>query len=177
VLGILVMEEEQELLDVVDEKDKFIGKDTKENKLLKGFISRNVAVFILDESKKLLTVKRSPDKKSFPNRYDLAVCGDVKAGEKYPEAAQRELMEKLGIKCSIKHLGKIFNEFKENDKKVKYFTCIFLGRYAGKVKLNDELVELKRLSIKNVEELVEKDRYLFTPSFFSVFMHVRDKLK
>jgi len=177
VLGILVMEEEQELLDVVDDKDKFIGKDTKENKFLKGFISRNVAIFILDESKKLLIVKRSPDKKSFPNRYDLVVCGNVKAGEKYPEAAQRELMEELGIKCGLKHLGKIFNEFKENDKIVKYFTCIFLGRHAGKVKLSDELVELKKLSIKNVEELVEKDKYLFTPGFVNAFMHVRDRLK
>ena len=171
------MEEEQELLDVVDDKDKIIGKDTKENKFLKGFISRNVAIFILDDSKKLLIVKRSPDKKSFPNRYDLAVCGNVKTGEKYPDAAQRELMEELGIKCNLKYLGKIFNEFKENDKSVKYFTCIFLGHYAGKVKLSNELVELKKLSIKNVGELVEKDKYLFTPGFINDFMHVRDKLK
>ena len=177
MLGILVMEDEHELLDVVDDKDNFIGKDTKENKFLKGFISRNVAVFILDESKKLLIVKHSPDKKGFPNRYDIAVCGNVEAGEKYPDAAQRELMEELGIKCSLTYLGKIFNEFKENDKIVKYFTCIFLGHYADKVKLSDELSELKRLSIKNVEELVKKDKYLFTPYFVNDFMHVRDKLK
>lgn len=122
--------EEQELLDIVDSNDKVIGRDTKENKFIKGLITRNVAIFILDHNKRLLIAKRSSNKKSFPNRYDLAACGNVKAGETYKEAAEREVSEELGIKCNLKFLGKIFNEFKENKITIRYFTGIFFGIFS-----------------------------------------------
>ncbi len=116
---------EQELLDIVNENDEIIGQDTKGNKFRKSLISRNVAIFILDDNKKLLITKRSSRKESFPNRYDLAACGNVKAGESYEDAAKREVTEELSIDCDLKFLGKIFNEFKEDEKTIKYFTGIF----------------------------------------------------
>lgn len=169
--------EEKELLDVVDDKDNVVAQDVKDNKFNKGFISRNVAIFILDKNGKLLITKRSPQKKSFPNRYDLAACGNVKAGETYEEAAKREVMEELNINCELKFLGKIFNEFKEKDKIIKYFTGIFLGYFYGEVKLSDELTELRILSVKEVESLINKDRDLFTPGFVKDFISVKNKLK
>lgn len=171
------MEEDKELLDIVDEQDNIITQDTKENKFKKELISRNVAIFILDDNKNLLIVKRSPQKRSFPNRYDLAACGNVKAGESYEKAADREVEEELGIKCDLMFLTKIFNKFKENDKEIKYFTGIFLGYFPGEVKLSDELVELRKLSVGEVEELVNKNKDLFTPGFVNDFLFVKDKLK
>lgn len=168
--------EDEEFLDIVDEDDNVIGQDNKDNKFNKELISRNVAIFILDGDKKLLIVKRSKHKKSFPNRYDLAACGNVKAGETYEEAAEREVMEELGITCDIKLLEKIYNEFKEGDKNIKYFTGVFLGYYSGNVNLNDELVELKKLSVKEVEKLVNENEILFTPGFVKDFISVKDKL-
>jgi len=169
--------EDQELLDIVDEKDNIIGRDSKDNKFLKGLISRNVAIFILDDNKKLLITKRSSQKESFPNRYDLAACGNVKAGESYENAAKREVMEELGIECHLKFLDKIFNEFKEDDKIIKYFTAIFLGYFSGEVRLSDELVELKRLSVEEIEKLINKNKDLFTPGFVNDFLFVKYKLK
>lgn len=167
----------QELLDIVNENDKIIGQDTKENKFRKELISRNVGVFILDDDKKLLIVKRSPYKKSFPNRYDLAACGNVKANETYKDAAKREVKEELGIKCDLTFLGKIFNEFKENDITIRYFTSIFIGHFSGKVKLSDELVELQRLNVKEIEELINKNKDSFTPGFVNDFLFVKNKLE
>ncbi len=54
------MIDEEEYVDIVDEHDKIIGKDTKENKLKKSLISRNVIIFVLDNDKNLLITKRSP---------------------------------------------------------------------------------------------------------------------
>ncbi|MEM5778533.1 MAG: NUDIX domain-containing protein [Candidatus Aenigmatarchaeota archaeon] len=170
------MEEDEELLDIVDENDIVIGHATKKDKFDRELISRNVAIFILDRNK-LLIVKRSPSKKSFPNRYDLAACGNVKAGESYEEAAKREVKEELDINCDLKFLGKIFNEFKENDKIIRYFTGIFLGYLSGKVKISDELIELKRLSVKEIEDLISKNKELFTPGFINDFISVKEKLK
>jgi 8-oxo-dGTP pyrophosphatase MutT (NUDIX family) len=39
----------QEPLDIVDPNDKVIGQNTKENKFNKELISRNVAIFLIDE--------------------------------------------------------------------------------------------------------------------------------
>jgi len=169
--------DDQELLDIVNRKDGVIGQDTKENKFKKGLISRNVAIFILDDDKKLLITKRSSQKESFPNRYDLAACGNVKAGESYEDAAKREVIEELSIECDLKFLDKVFNEFKEDDKTIKYFTGIFLGYFSEEVKLSDELVELKRLSVEEVEKLINENKDLFTPGFVNDFLFVKDKLK
>jgi len=168
---------EQELLDIVNEKDEVIGQDTKENKFRKSLISRTVTIFILDDNKKLLIVLRSPEKRSFPNRYDAAVCGNVKTDESYEDAAKRELMEELSIDCDLEFLGKIFNEFKEDEKTIKYFTGVFLGHFSGEVKLSDELVELKRLSVEEVEELINKNKDQFTPGFVNDFFYAKEKLK
>jgi len=168
--------EEKEPLDIVDEKDKVIGRDTKDNKFLKELISRNVAIFVLDDAGKLLIVKRSSQKKSFPNRYDLAACGNVKAGESYEGAAKRELKEELGIDCQLEFLDKIFNRFKENEREIKYFTGIFLGRFSGTVKLNDELVEPQKLTVLEIERMIDKDQNLFTPGFVNDFLRVKYKL-
>ena len=168
---------EQELLDIVDSNDNVTGQETKENKFSKELISRNVGIFILDRDNKLLIVKRSPKKKSFPDRFDLAACGNVKAGETYEEAARREVAEELGISCDLEFLGKIFNEFKESGLTLRYFTGIFLGRFSGEVILNDELSDMRRMSVEEIEEMISKNRNSFTPGFINDFLHAKDRLK
>ena len=168
---------DQELLDVVDEKNNVIGQDTKENKFRKGLITRNVAILILDENKKLLITKRSPHKKTFPNRYDLAACGNVKSGETYEEAAKREVKEELGIEIDLKLLDTTYNKFKHENMILKYFTGVFLGYFSGEVNLNEELVEIDKFSIKEVEEKIKENKNQFTPGFVHDFLYVKDKLK
>ena len=166
----------EEIIDIVDESDNVIGQDKRTNKFEKEFISRNVAIFILDGKGDALIVRRSPQKRSFPNRYDLAACGNVMSGESYMEAAKRELKEELGIECELNFLEKIFNEFKEKNKTLKYFTGVFMGYHEGEIKLNDELVEPKWLSIKQIEKMLEENNELFTPGFVKDFASVKDRL-
>ena len=166
-----------ELLDIVDDQDVVIGQDTKGNKFQKSLISRNVAIFIMDDNGKFIITKRSPLKKSFPNRYDISACGNVMAGENYLDAAKREVLEELGIKCELKMLDKIYNEFEENGKAIKYFTGIFIGKYAGEVTFNDELVELKRLTLEEISDLVRENPDQFTPGFVKGFNEVKGVIR
>ena len=46
-------------IDIVNEKDETIGKELKSKKLEKCFISRVVAVYLLDSEKKFLMCKRA----------------------------------------------------------------------------------------------------------------------
>lgn len=166
-----------EILDIVDENDKIIGRNTKENKFKNNLITRNVVVFVLDNKNRILIGKRSYIKKSFPNRYDLAVCGNVKAGETYEEAAKRELKEELGIEVDLKFLKKIYNEFKEKGNLIKYFTSIFLGLFSGEVKLSKEFTELRRITMEEIQDLIDKNQNLFTPGFIRDFKEVKNMLK
>jgi 16S rRNA (adenine1518-N6/adenine1519-N6)-dimethyltransferase len=158
---------EYEFLDIVDENDSIIGKDTKENKFSKELISRNVAVFLRDSGGKFIIIQRAANKRSFPNRLDLASCGNVAAGESYEDAAAREMKEELGITCEIIMLKKVYNEFEENGKKLRYFTGIFLGKWDKAIK-SMTLAELKT-AIK-----VKPD--IFTPGFVADFLAVKEML-
>lgn len=168
---------ENELLDIVDKNDNIICQDTKENKLKQSLISRNVAIFIINKDKKLLTPKRAPNKKTFPNRYDVAACGNVSAKESYEEAAKREIKEELGIECNITFLHKLYNEFNHEGITLKYMTSVFLGYYDGEVNLNEELVELKKLTVQEIEDMIKEDENLFTPGFIKDFNLVKNQLE
>ena len=47
-----------------------------------------------------------PTKKSYPNQITSSAGGHVEQGENYKNAAERELREELGVKTSIKDLGR-----------------------------------------------------------------------
>jgi isopentenyldiphosphate isomerase len=166
---------ESEMLDIVDMDDNVIGASTKEDKIAKGLVSRNVAVFIRD-GKKILIAKRAMNKRTFPGRYDLSACGNVAAGESYEDAARRELMEELGISCKLSMMKKVFNELKANGVALKYFTGIFIGDFSGDVKLNDELSEARWVSIPELEKMISKDRDAFCPFFIKDFLYVKNML-
>jgi len=167
---------EDELLDIVDENDNIIGKDTKNNKFKKGLISRNVVVLIMDKDKRLLIPKRAPDKKTFPNRYDTTVCGNVGLGESNEEAAKREMMEEIGIECELTFLHKIYNEFEYEGHKLRYFTSVFLGHFDGEVNLNEELVDLQKFTVEEIKKMIKENKDAFTPGFVKDFNIIKDKL-
>jgi isopentenyl-diphosphate delta-isomerase type 1 len=166
---------ESEMLDIVDMDDNVIGASTKESKMANGLVSRNVAIFIRD-GQRILIARRAMHKKTFPGRYDLAVCGNVAAGESYEDAARRELMEELGIGCRLTMLKKVFNEINADGIALKYFTGIFIGDFSGDVKLNDELSETRWLSVPELEEMMSKGKDAFCPFFVKDFLYVRDML-
>ena len=160
----------EELLDIVDENDIVIGKDSKENKFEKELITRNVAVFLRDSEGKFIIVKRAAHKKSFPNRLDVAACGNVSAGESYEDAAKREMEEELGIECEIRLLKKIYHEFEENGKKLRYFTGIFTGTCDKAAKPNDEIASVMKMTLPEIRSAINTTPEIFTPGFMNDFL-------
>jgi len=169
--------DEDHLVDIVNEDDIVIGKDTKENKFSKELISRNVVAFLKDKNNKYIIVKRSPKKKSYPNLLDLAACGHVRLGESYKEAIAREIKEELGVSVpDLKLLKKVYHEHIENGKYLRYFTSIFTGTCKDKIILSDELIDYKLFDIKSLKVNVESNPKQFTPFFIDEFKIVKDQL-
>ena len=166
-----------EYIDVVNEKDEVVGSELKSSKKDKNFISRTVAIFVYDNDKKFLICKRGPHKKNDPNLYDVSAYGNVMAGESCEQAARRELLEEVGIDCSLDFLDKYYREIDSNGKKVsKIFCSIFLGRSDQKPKLNHELSGFKRLDFKEIEKEFRDNPEEYCQGFKDDFAKVKSVL-
>ena len=87
-----------ELLDLVDDRNRVIGRAPRGN--VHGNPSlqhRAVHVFVRNTNGDLFLQKRSVSKRIQPGKWDTSVGGHVEAGQSYEEAARKEAAEELGI--------------------------------------------------------------------------------
>lgn len=88
----------QEYFDVLDENGQKTGKIKLRNEVHRdGDWHAAVNVFIVNQQGEVLQQRRSPNKDSYPNMWDLSCGGHVVAGEDYLGSAVRELKEELGV--------------------------------------------------------------------------------
>lgn len=155
----------EEYLDIVDENDNVIGKDTRENIWKRGLEHnvRVVNIFIFSSKGGLLLPKRSMNRRIFPGCYDFS-CGEcVLAGEDYYDAAVRGLKEELGItNPRLVELGKITP--KEG---VSCFMKVYKLTYNGEINNYDEngIDNLFWHDLATIKQMVKKDKNKFKADF------------
>ncbi|MEU5190403.1 NUDIX domain-containing protein [Streptomyces klenkii] len=86
-----------EVLDIVDEQDRVVGRAPRGEAYARGLRHRCVFVLARDGEGRIFVHRRTAGKLVFPSRYDVFVGGVVGAGESYDEAALREAEEELGV--------------------------------------------------------------------------------
>ncbi|MCX4879697.1 NUDIX hydrolase [Streptomyces sp. NBC_00847] len=86
-----------EILDIVDENDRVIGRSPRGEAYAEGLRHRCVFIQARDAQGRLFVHRRTPTKLVFPALYDMFVGGVVGAGESYDDAALREAEEELGV--------------------------------------------------------------------------------
>ncbi|MEM4247510.1 MAG: NUDIX domain-containing protein [Candidatus Woesearchaeota archaeon] len=88
----------QEMLDVVNEKNKVVGKEAREKCHKKFLPHRMIQAFVFDKKGRIFVAKRSKRKAVYPELLDVSIAGHVDTGETYRQAAIREIQEELGVK-------------------------------------------------------------------------------
>ncbi|MFF3327108.1 NUDIX domain-containing protein [Streptomyces sp. NPDC002889] len=88
----------EEILDIVDEWDRVVGRAPRAEAYARGLRHRCVFVQARDAEGRIFVHRRTPTKLVFPSLYDMFVGGVVGAGESYDEAALREAEEELGVR-------------------------------------------------------------------------------
>ena len=161
-------------VDVVNEKDEVIGRELKSRRL-EGFISRVVAIMIMDSKGRVIVGKRVPHKRFDPDQYDL-VCGNVNSGEDYHQAAARELKEELGMECPLVMLDKYYLENVHDGRKVRIFCAAFIGRSDEEPQLNHELASFRRMNLKEIESGMAERPQEFTQGFIKEFGRLRSRI-
>ncbi|MCZ9338028.1 NUDIX domain-containing protein [Streptomyces sp. TRM76130] len=86
-----------EILDIVDEHDRVVGRAPRGEAYARGLRHRCVFVQVRDARGRIFVHRRTAWKLVFPSLHDMFVGGVVGAGESYDDAALREAAEELGV--------------------------------------------------------------------------------
>lgn len=136
-----------EYLDVVDEDDRVIGRDTRKNVHANHQIHRGVHVFVVNSRGELLLQRRSKSRSYYPGYWDASVGGQVLSGETYERAAHRELAEELGLEGEIEAIGK-YDAYSERQREKR-----MLFSHASDGPFNPSASEVEELAFVSVEEV------------------------
>src|SRR6187200_262654 len=96
----------EEQFDIVDEADRVLFVAPRSEAHTRKWLHRAVQVFVFNGRGELLIHRRSATKDEFPLRLNTSASGHLHAGEEYPAAAERELMEELSLAGELEPLHK-----------------------------------------------------------------------
>ena len=154
-----------ELLDIVNDNDVVIAQEMRSIVHRRGLQHRGVHVFLVTPQGKLLVQQRSWQQVAFPLALDCSVSEHVKAGENYRQAAQRGLVEELGIKdVHIHALVKFRMVYGPNDLEV----CVLYEGSVDPTQVRFDPLEVKEIAYFDLEELevlLRTDRSVFSGWF------------
>lgn len=156
----------EELVDVLDEKGMYTGKiESRKNCSKTGLWHKAVCVFIINSKEQVLLQKRSANKKTWPNMWDVTAGGNVLAGEFGFQAIIRECKEELGIelnKSDITFIGSVISKNKKDNIINNYFNEYYIVTKdidETKLKLQEEEVsDVKWIDKDEITERI-KDNY------------------
>lgn len=153
----------KEILFVVNDNNKIIGQATREEIHKKGFLHREVIIYLINDKNEVLLQERKDC-----NLLDHSCAGHFPANKKYEEAAQREFFEELGVSLSLKDFQEIGVEKLRSEMPGMINDC-FVKIFLIKKNISDlrlDLGEVKKVKYYNKEEIVKllKQPHKMTPS-------------
>lgn len=149
-----------EVMDVVNEKDEMVGRETRKKIHKLGLWHKGVHVLVFDRKGNMLLQKRSPKKVKFPNCYDVSLSEHLRSGENYRDAALRGLSEELGIRnVKIGKLLKFKMIYGPNDRNISE---IYKCRYSGNLRIDKkEVNQIQFIPLDTIKEMLRRDRKMF----------------
>lgn len=151
----------EEFFDVLTEKGQYTGNvETREQCHKQGLWHKAVVVFIINSKKQVLLQRRSPNKKMWPNMWDITAGGHVLAGEFGFQAIIREAKEELGLdlnKNDITFIGSSISTNIKGDIINNHFNEYYIARKdidETELKLQEE--EVSEVKWIDKDEIIEK---------------------
>ncbi len=174
------MQEEKVIL--VDEQDNAIGEMGKMEAHVKGLLHRAFSVFIFNKNK-LLIQRRAFEKYHSPGMWANTCCSHPRKGESVMEAANRRLMEEMGMKCNLRPaFSFIYKAGFENGLTEHEFDHVLIGFCSDRIEINpDEVAEYSWVDIdflkKDMEENPDKYTIWFRIAYPKVLDYLREHKK
>lgn len=87
----------EEIFDVVDDRDRVIGKQTRQEVHRRGLKHRAIHLLVFNQRGEVFLQKRSFKKDTFPGAWDSSASGHLDSGETYDACVVREAREEIGL--------------------------------------------------------------------------------
>jgi isopentenyl-diphosphate delta-isomerase len=159
---------QEEIVDIVDEKDNILGNTSKRNAHKKGLLHRTVIAEVIDSKGRFTLVKQAPDRQD-AGQYVSPVGGHVRSGETEEEALKREALEEVGLKeFDFKYIGKaVFNRKVLGRKENHYF--ILFEIYTDDIpKLNHESVGYEQFTKAQLKRQIQDSPKKFGDAYYFI---------
>lgn len=137
---------------LVDDQDVPVGTMGKMEVHQKALLHRAFSVFILNAKGEMLLQKRAQKKYHSAGLWTNACCSHPRPGEDTIIAAQKRLMQEMGIITSIKKVFDFIYKADFDNGLTEYeFDHVFVGAYDGTIIPNEE--EVSDYCFKTIEEI------------------------
>jgi isopentenyl-diphosphate delta-isomerase len=170
---------EKEYVVLVDKEDKALGVMEKMYAHTQGVLHRAISVFIFNSQNQLLLQKRADNKYHSGGLWTNSCCSHPRWEEGTKQAAERRLMEEMGISCELEYLTQItYSASLDNNMLEHELDHIFAGRTDEIPKPDpEEVAEYKYMSPDEIKQLLNTDPDSFTEWFKILFEPVINELK
>lgn len=157
---------DDEILEVVDENDVVVGLATRKEIHQKKLIHRAVHIFLFNSAGSLFVQRRSPRKDTHPLKLDSSAAGHVDPGERYVDAAARELYEELGLRAQLEEVLRLPpSEETGFEHVVLYATCTDLTPLVDP----DEIIEGSFVPPQELSAKMSQNADDFVPAFLRLW--------
>ncbi len=175
------------MLNIIDENNNIIGRDTRENIHKKGLLHSEIHIWIYNKNGEILFQRRAKTKDTYPNLLDVSVGGHVEMGDDYLVTAIKELEEETGIKAQsgdLIYLAKMRRNSVDEKTGMKNNTIkkVYAYEFNGDAKdlrLEDGMAtSLEFWKIDKIFNLTNEERNEFIPSIVDEeYVNVFRKIK
>jgi len=169
------MSEEKVIL--VDDNDQSIGLMNKQEAHIKGVLHRAFSIFIFNSKNELLLQQRALHKYHSGGLWTNTCCSHPRDGESTLEAANRRLIEEMGMACSLdKKFDFIYKAKLDNDLYEHEFDHVFFGFSNDQPRINsDEVASFKYISLDDLVVDMKLNPQLYTEWFKICFSEVVER--
>ena len=163
----------EDIFDVVDENDEVISQEPRSVVHARGLRHRAVHVLVFNAAGEIFLQLRSKTKDNNPGVWDSSCSGHVDAGESYAVAAERELMEEIGllVEDPLEPLFKV-DACKETGQE---FVWVYRTQSEGPFELNSEEIGDGQWTTQGaLTTNMEKNPADFSPSLLLIWKRLRN---
>jgi isopentenyl-diphosphate Delta-isomerase len=117
---------------LVDGADNALGVREKHAAHLDGLLHRAFSVFLFDDAGRMLLQRRAHDKYHSGGLWSNTCCSHPRPGEETAAAAQRRLLEEMGVLCPLHHAFSFIYRADVGGGLTEHeYDHVFLGRFNG----------------------------------------------
>mgnify|MGYP000073457469 CR=1 FL=1 len=140
----------QDMVTIVYTPNRVIGEASRQEMRANNLIHRASFILVFNDGGELFVQLRTMTKDIYPGCWEIAAGGVVAAGENVAAAAERELLEELGVQAELRYLDEMYYEDALN----RVYCHIFKTRHNGPFTLQPE--EVVRGEFMPISEIVTR---------------------